>query len=34
MNKTVMILREGKVGRVMMMMKVIIVAIYQCRADV
>lgn len=28
MNKTMMILREGKMGRVMMMMKVMIVAIY------
>lgn len=34
MNETVMILREGKMGRIIMMMKVIIAAIYLCRADV
>lgn len=31
---TVMILREGKMGSIIMMMKVIIGAIYLCRADV
>lgn len=34
MNKTVMILREGKMGGIIMMMKVIIVATYLRRADV
>lgn len=33
MNETVMILREGKMSGIIMMMKVIIVAIYLCRAD-
>lgn len=34
MNETVMILREGKMRGIIMMMKVIIGAIYLCRADV
>lgn len=34
MNEMVMILREGKMGRIIMMMKVITVAIYLCGADV
>lgn len=34
MNETAMILREGKMGRIIMMMKMIIGAIYLCRADV
>ncbi len=33
-NEMVMILREGKMGSIIMMMKVITVAIYLCRTDV
>lgn len=34
MNGNVIIVREGKIGGIIMTMKVIIVAIYLCRADV